>query len=180
MLFRLVRSFSATHYCWTLLLLFALAMEVCGLHFQYDLKLRPCVSCVYERAFFLGFMLAALLGLLRPKVLCARLAASLVLLASSGFGLKTAIEHYLLSRPGPSSFGQSCPLVADFPDWLKLDEWLPVMFSPTGGSCGPLPWELLGLSMPLWLMVIFSCGIVAAVLLLISQFAKTRDESIDK
>lgn len=178
--FRLIKNFSATQYCWMLLLLFALAMEVCGLHFQYDLHLPVCVNCVYERAFFLGFLLAALVGLLNPKALCARMFASLLLLLWSGLGLRTAIEHYLSSNPGTSSFGQTCPLAANFPDWLKLDQWVPFMFNPAGGACMPLPWELLGFSMPAWLIAIFSCGLAAAVLIIISQFINTKEDSIDK
>lgn len=169
----LIRMFTASRSCWVLLFLFAAAMEGCGLYFQYGLRLDPCVECVYERAFLLGFVLAALIGFLAPGSAFMRFTASLVLFLSSGFGLKTALEHNSFSVSSSQAFGKVCKLTADFPSFLKLDEWLPWMFKPTG-SCGPLPWEFLGLSMPQWLVTIFGCGLIAAVVMLISQFSKKR------
>ncbi|MCG8025949.1 MAG: disulfide bond formation protein B [Candidatus Thiodiazotropha endolucinida] len=47
----------------------------------------------------------------------------------------------------------SCDVNAKFPAWFKLDRWLPAVFQPTG-FCGDIQWQFLGLSMPLWMVVI--------------------------
>ena len=47
----------------------------------------------------------------------------------------------------------SCDVNAKFPAWLKLDQWLPMVFQPTG-FCGDIQWQFLGLSMPIWMAII--------------------------
>lgn len=169
----LIRIFSCSRSCWLLLFIFAAALEGCALYLQYVMRLNPCVDCIYERAILLGFVLAAVIGFLAPDYIFMRLTAALVLLLSSGLGLKTALEHNSASMSISTAFGQACQTTAEFPSFLKLDEWLPWMFKPTA-TCTPQAWEFLGLSLPQWMVTIFGFALVAAVLMLISQFSKKR------
>ena len=75
---QLFKSICASRFCWFLLFLSGIALEACGLYFQYELHLNPCVNCVYERAYFLGFVVAGFIGAMAanyvivrfPLVLC--------------------------------------------------------------------------------------------------------------
>lgn len=170
-LLRLIQLFTASRVSWTLLFLFALVMEGCALYFQYELNLKPCVNCVYERAAILGFAAVGLLGFVCCSVRLFRVVWSLGFLASSLFGLYVSIEHY--DATTATGFGARCALRANFPEFLKLDEWVPWMFRPLD-TCAPLDWAFLGLSMPMWLMIIFGCGTLVSLVFLISQCARIR------
>ncbi|MDY6322832.1 MAG: disulfide bond formation protein DsbB [Succinivibrio sp.] len=168
---RFIQEFTASRLSWGLLIIFGMAMEGCALYFQYGLNLDPCVNCVYERACMAGFVIAGLLGFLFPSFKLTRLLSSLIFLGCSGLGLKISIGHYIESVS--TGFGSSCAIKASFPSFMPLDEWLPWLFKPIG-QCGKLPWSLLGLGMPEWLIIIFSCGIAVSVAFLLSQFASRK------
>ncbi len=158
-------NFPQTRTPWFLLMLLGLILEGCGLYFQYGLGLPPCVNCVYERALFLTFILAGFIGFIKPQSLWFRTLGALVLLAGSIQGILVTLEH-LASYA--NAFGTKCALKANFPQFLKLDEWLPFMFQPEG-TCGPLPWSLLGLNMPTWILLSFIGGVLGALYLLFAK-----------
>ena len=167
---RFIQKFTSGRTCWFLLFLFSAIIESCALYFQYGLNLRPCVECVYERAAVALFGVCGLMGMLMPAVKIMRFLTSSGFLASSIFGLTVSIEHYL--ETVKTGFGATCRLKADFPSFLPLDEWMPFMFRPLD-TCGPLDWSLLGLSMPEWIMIIFSCGIIVSTVFILSQMVRT-------
>ena len=76
-----VQSLSSSRLSWVALLILGIVLECCGLYFQYGLRLDPCVNCVYERAFYLSFILAGLIGFLSPSFILTRLLAILIFLA---------------------------------------------------------------------------------------------------
>ncbi|MDO5351835.1 MAG: disulfide bond formation protein DsbB [Succinatimonas sp.] len=170
---RFIKEFSRTRFCWLLLILLGISLEGAGLYFQYGLHLDPCVNCVYERAWFLGFILAGLIGFLTAPFWFFRLIAVFVFLFSSLGGFFTAVEHYDSTQANTNIFASTCKLNASFPDFLKLDEWLPWMFKPSG-SCGPLDWSFLSLSMPQWLIIIYVCGVLSSILILLSFLVKSQ------
>ncbi len=174
---RFIKEFSRTRFCWLLLILLGIGLEGAGLYFQYGLHLDPCVNCVYERAWFLGFILAGFIGILTAPYWFFRLIAVLTLLFSSLGGFFSALEHADSVAANTNIFSGSCKLQASFPAFLKLDEWLPWMFKPSG-NCGPLDWSLLSLSMPQWIIIIYVCGIIASLLLLLSFLVKSQKRSL--
>ena len=166
-----IQSFARHRFAWLMLLLLGLGLEGCGLYFQYELRLAPCVNCVYERAFYLSFIAAGLIGFLCPSNFLFRNLANLIFLSGSVGGTYIALEH--LNSLNITGFGASCKLTPDFPSYLKLDEWLPWMFSPTG-TCGPLDWSLFGFNMPQCILFSFACGIFVSLLFLMSEFAHKK------
>lgn len=170
-MFAFIKKFTSSRICWFLLFLFAIILDGCALYFQYGLNLKPCVNCVYERAAIAAFLVCGLVGFLYPSWFFTRLCAIAGFLASSLWGLSISIEHYESSIA--TGFGQVCKLRASFPEFLKLDEWLPWMFKPLD-TCGPLDWSFLSLSMPQWLVIIFICGTLVSFIFLISQFARLK------
>jgi protein dithiol:quinone oxidoreductase len=144
---------------WLLLTLSALALEVTALYFQYGLDLDPCVLCVYQRAAVIGILLSALIGLLSSRYAIGRSIAYAGWGASAGWCLYLALKlsGMQLGFIAPSL---SCDVNAKFPAWLKLDQWLPSVFQPTG-FCGDIQWQFLGLSMPQWMIIIMSLMLIA-------------------
>lgn len=167
----LIQSISNSRWCWIALLLTGVVLEACGLYFQYGLRLDPCVNCVYERAFYLTFIAAGLIGMISPQLRFTRFLAILIFLAGSAGGLMTAFNH--LADYAATGFGSSCALRANFPDFLPLDSLLPWMFQPTA-ACGPLDWSLMGLNMPQWIAISFGCGLAVALLFLLAEFFRRK------
>jgi disulfide bond formation protein DsbB len=166
--------FPHTRILWGLLFLGFIFYESCGLYFQYWLKLNPCIECVYERACFMFFGVAALIGVIIPRIMIMRLAASAVWLVSSVWGLIIAIEHrgyeidYQKSLADPFASSTTCGFFANFPEYFKLDKWLPSVFQPTG-VCGDASWNFAGLTMVQWIIIIFVCNaVVAGIVTLLS------------
>ena len=95
---------------WALLLLGFVFYEACGLYFQYVLKLNPCIECVYERACFMFFGVAALVGLIAPRFMINRILAALIWAVSSIWGLIIAIEHrgFEISYQTKDPFADTC------------------------------------------------------------------------
>jgi protein dithiol:quinone oxidoreductase len=139
---------------WLLLASSALILEGSALYFQYGLELDPCVLCVYQRAAVIGIMLSALIGLSAPHIMLVRWIGYLGWGGAAGWCLYLALELSGL-QIGLFEPSMSCDVNAKFPDWLKLDQWLPAIFQPTG-FCGDIQWEFLGMSMPMWMIIIMA------------------------
>jgi len=137
---------------WFALLFTALGLEAAALYFQYVMGLDPCVLCVYERLAVAGIALSGLLGLLAPGLLLWRLLCYVIWVASAIWGLTLAMKHVGIQF-GTSNL--SCEFFANFPAWFKLDEWLPSVFTPTG-YCNDIQWQLFSLTMPQWMLVVYS------------------------
>ncbi|MBZ0308449.1 MAG: disulfide bond formation protein DsbB, partial [Anaerolineae bacterium] len=130
---------------WLLLALSALFLESAALYFQYQLKLDPCVLCVYERTAVFGIILAGLLVMLAPGSAMLRAIGLLLWGVSAVWGLQLALKHTGIQLfPSPSN---TCDFAANYPDWAKLDEWIPWLFQPTG-FCDEIQWQFFGYTMP--------------------------------
>ncbi|MEW8231954.1 MAG: disulfide bond formation protein DsbB [Candidatus Thiodiazotropha endolucinida] len=137
---------------WLLLALSALILEAAALYFQYGLDLDPCVLCIYQRAAVMGILVSALIGMSAPTSSIARWIGYIGWGVAAGWCLYLALELSGLQL-GIVQPSLSCDVNAKFPAWFKLDRWLPAVFQPTG-FCGDIQWQFLGLSMPLWMVVI--------------------------
>lgn len=154
---------------WLTVFCSALALEMTALYFQYGMKLDPCVLCIYQRTAVAGIAIAGLIGALAPRTLPLRLFAYLCLGAAAASGVQLALEHIAV-QAGET---MNCAFFADFPAWLKLDEWFPAFFRPTG-SCDEIQWQFLGQGMPQWMVVIFSAYIGALVYALAREAIRLR------
>lgn len=148
---------------WVLLFLSALSLEIAALYFQYMLELRPCIMCIYQRTAVFGILFAALLPIISNNILT-RLIAYVGVGISAVWGLLIAIEHVEIQNA--NSLFAICEIVPNFPTWAPLHEWLPSIFAATG-DCGDINWSFAGLSMPKWMIVVFSvyCAMLFVVLL---------------
>lgn len=159
---------------WLLMAITALLLELAALYFQHVMLLQPCVMCIYERCALFGILGAALVGAFAPKSPL-RYAAILLWIYSAWQGVQMAWKHTMIQlHPSPFS---TCDFFVTFPSWLPLDKWLPAVFYASG-DCAAHPWSFLTLTMPQWLVGIFAVYLVAAVMMLIAQFVRTRRRNL--
>lgn len=170
-MFKTLKSLSMQRWPWLLLALTALAMELAGLYFQYQLNYQPCIKCIYIRVAFAGILVAALLVLLAPRQLLLRLSGTLLWLGCALYGLFQAQELVNIEQTLASGGFTTCALFADFPAWFALDKWLPAVFEVTG-TCGGVDWQFAGLTMAGWSRVLMAAYALSALLILLSQLAK--------
>jgi disulfide bond formation protein DsbB len=175
----IIKYLSETRFFWFLLLLTGLVLEGCGLYFQYNMNLPPCVNCVYERAYMLGFIVCGFVGSIGAGFLLIRLLCSLGFLATSIGGILVSFEHYQ-AYTNTSLLGSTCKLTTSFPPFLPLDEIAPFMFKATGVCSDKLDWEFLGMNMPFWVLFIFAVSSLVSFLLLLSVFKKRPANNYEK
>jgi disulfide bond formation protein DsbB len=166
-------TYIQTRLPWLLLGISALLLEAAALYFQYGLDLDPCVLCIYQRVAVMGIFISALIGLSIPTSSIARWIGYIGWGAAAGWCLYLALELSGLQL-GFIQPSLSCDVNAKFPDWFKLDQWLPAIFQPTG-YCGDIQWQFLGLSMPMWMIILMMSNLVVlGVVLFIEVRAMIR------
>ncbi len=123
-----------------------------ALYAQYGLLLEPCPLCVFQRiatiALGIVFLAAALQN---PGNIGGRVYAALVFV-TAGFGVGVAIWHVYLQNL-PSDRIPSCGpgfeyIMENFP----LFDALGMIFQGSG-ECAEIMWQMLGLSMPTWVII---------------------------
>ncbi len=135
--------------------------------FQDWLFMAPCEQCVYIRYGNLVMALGALIAMINPNALWAKVAGYIITI----YGLiytyicswkLMAIHDAIHSDDPMAMFGlQGCSMDPVFPFGLPLDRWAPAWFKPTG-DCGydaPMPPDGVDLSaMQQWLVDLWSEG----------------------
>ncbi|MCW8890646.1 MAG: disulfide bond formation protein DsbB [Sedimenticola sp.] len=157
---------------WLLLAISALLLEFAALYFQYQMKLDPCVLCVYERTAVAGIVIAGLVAMLYPALLLIRWMALLIWGASASWGLFLALKHTGIQLfPSPSN---TCDFAANYPSWAKLDEWIPWLFQPTG-FCDEIQWQFFGFTMPQTMIGVYVIYLSILLVVICSElFVKER------
>ena len=176
---QLFRAIVSSRFCWFLLFVSAVVLEGCGLYFQYELHLNPCVNCVYERAYFLGFLVVGFIGALAANFFIIRFLCSIGFLASAIGGVLVTWDHYR-AYTSTDIFGGRCALAPHFPDFLPLDQIAPWMFKSLALCSDKLDWSLLGQSMPFWVLIAFGTASIIAFFMFIGLFVKRKSNNFDK
>ncbi len=169
--FNALSNWAERKWAWGLLFLSAFILELSALYFQYGMDLKPCIMCIYQRTAVVGVMLAALLPLIANNVMT-RLVGFAAWGVSAIWGLLIAIEHVDLQN-NSNPFFASCEIVPNFPAFMPLHHWFPKMFAATG-DCGDIDWVFMDMSMPQWMIVIFSIYSVLFGLILFSRLVTKK------
>ncbi len=133
-----------------------------GLTLQHLLRLAPCPLCIFQRLLYLVIGLVALAGVLLPL---ARQAWAAVIAALSLTGVAVAgYQTWMQAFPDlATECGYADPnAIERLVDWLGM-QW-PDMFLATG-FCTSREWEMFGLSMANWSLLIFVAVTIYAALL---------------
>jgi len=135
--------------------LICVAMMAYALYAEHALLLQPCPLCILQRyatvAAGLVFLAAALHN---PAGWGRRVYAGLVLLAAGG-GIGVAAAHIRIQNL-PADEVPACGPGFDYIiDAFPLSQALPMIFQGSG-ECATVDWQLLGLSMPAWVAILFA------------------------
>ncbi|WP_432695315.1 disulfide bond formation protein B [Marinobacterium sp. YM272] len=155
---------------WFLVLIACLVLEGVALYYQYVLDYGPCVLCVHIRAWIFGLGAVALLMLVIGGPL-----ALLGHLASLGLALGMLRSSWITLGVERGTIIDSCTMDPQFPDWLPLHQWSPVLFEPWE-PCGYTPMLAFNISMAEALVVISALWALVSLVLLLASFRKPKKE----
>jgi disulfide bond formation protein DsbB len=167
-----LNNLTTTPKAWLYLALSAVGLEIIALYFQYVLDLAPCIMCVYQRLAIIVIAFAGLLGAISIHYIIGRIVSFSLWATAAIWGLITAIEHVDMQANSGSLF-YSCEFIPNFPTWAPLHQWFPLLFEATG-DCGEISWQLLGFSMPQWMVVIFSLYTAVFAVIIINRLLCTK------
>jgi disulfide bond formation protein DsbB len=119
---------------------------------EWVLKLAPCPLCMFQRVAIVGLGIVFLLAALHhPGWVGARVYGALMLLAG-GAAMYVAGRHVWIQAQPPGSV-PACGAPLDVMlDMLPFTEVLRKVLTG-GGECGNIDWQLLGVSMPGWVLI---------------------------
>ena len=157
---------------WALLAGSCFGLLAAALFFQYQMGLEPCVKCIEQRTAVLAIGLAALVPLVAPQAVWARLVGYVGWLVAAVWGWRIATSHLEIQN-AENNWLFVCDMYPSFPSWMPLHEWIPSFFAAPG-QCGEIDWQFVGISMPGWMQILFAAYAIAAVLIILARLLKLR------
>ena len=129
-------------------------MMVAVFYFQNYVGLEPCYLCITQRAFVIAVgLICAMAALHNPSTKGQRLYAGLYVSAAMGGGFFSIKQLWLQSLPEEKVPACGPPADYLFEAFSAYDAIS--MLLRGDGNCAEIQWQLLGLSMPGWLLVAF-------------------------
>ena len=123
-----------------------------ALYAQYYLMLEPCPLCILQRIAVVGMGLVFLLAALHNPGGVGRFAYALILVLPMSLGAIVAGRHAWLQMM-PEDQVPACGPGLDYM-WenFPLADVINMVFRGSG-ECADVDWQLLGLSMPAWVLI---------------------------
>ncbi len=139
-----------------------------ALYMQHVMGLEPCPLCILQRVAVMGVGVVLLIAALHnPSGWGRRIYAGLTLSASL-FGLVTAGRNVWLQHLPPDRVPDCGPGLDYMLEVFPLHRALEMVFKGSG-ECAEVKWSLLGLSIPEWMLLVFSIYFIASLYLLFSR-----------
>jgi disulfide bond formation protein DsbB len=161
----------ATRWYWVGLIGCSTLLAIAYFYFQEQLGLPPCPLCMFQRACLVGVAFFCLLGIVfRPKKVGSRLLA-LGAVVFSGLGLAIAGRQVWLQHLPKDQVPECGPDLEFMLNSFPLAETIQTVLSGSG-ECAEVLWRFIGLSMPEWMVFVFSVMVIISLRLL---FTKERN-----
>ena len=143
-------------------------LAIAYFYFQKTLGLPPCPLCMFQRVCLVVIGAICLLGIVfRPKSAGSRFLAFFVSLATFT-GLGIAGRQVWLQNLPADQVPECGPDLEFMLDAFPLSEVIKTVLQGSG-ECAEIQWQLLGLSMPAWMALIFLVMLVISLKLLFAQ-----------
>ncbi len=124
------------------------------LYFQHHLGLEPCYLCITQRVFVIAVGVIFLFsGLHNPALAGQKIYAALAVLAAFGGGFFSVKQLWLQNLPEDKVPACGPPVDYLF-DAFSASEAVSMLLRGDG-NCAEVQWQLLGISMPGWVLVSF-------------------------
>ena len=158
-----IPNYRSVNFVQVLASFFLIAVAV--LYFENHLGLEPCYLCVTQRFFVVCVgIVCAIAALHNPAQFGQRIYALLSILAATLGGYFSSKQLWLQSLPEDQV--PACGIPVDYLlDSFSFSEAI-AMLVRGDGNCAEVQWQLLGLSMPAWVLI----GFIGFVLLGLVQF----------
>ncbi len=132
-------------------------------YFEYQLYLDPCPLCIVQRILTLLIGLLCLVAFfVRNTQWPQRITMMLVMLVSLG-GIWVTNHHIWIQGLPADEVPECGPGLAYMMDSLSVNELLTAMLKGDG-SCAEVSWTFLALSMPQWMLLVFSGFLMVSML----------------
>ena len=133
-----------------------------ALYAEHVLLLAPCPLCVFQRMAVIALGIIFLIAAIHNPAGNGRHAYTALMVAAAGAGIAVAGRHVWLQNL-PADEVPSCGPGFDYIiDAFPLADALKMIFTGSG-ECATVDWNLLGLSMPAWVLIALAvtgvCGI---------------------
>jgi disulfide bond formation protein DsbB len=136
-------------------LLLCTGLIITALYFQHGLGMEPCPLCILQRvAVIIIGLILLLAAVVNPTGLGRRLIGLLTMVAATAGGAVSGRHVWLQGLPAdqvPACGPDLDYMLEAFPLTETLD-----MILQGSGECAAVSWRLLGLTMPGWMLVIFT------------------------
>ncbi len=142
-----------------------------ALYFQYVQGLDPCPLCIMQRIAVIGLGAIALLGALHNPGETGRRCYGLAMLLIASIGGTIAGRHVWLQHLPVDQVPSCGPGLKYILETLPLHEAFNMILRGSG-ECAETHWSFLGLSIPGWMLVIFSGFILFGLYLLLRPAAE--------
>ena len=126
------------------------------LYFQNHLGLEPCYLCVTQRVFVIAIGIICIVAALHnPSRTGQRTYAVLSTITAILGGYFSSKQLWLQSLPEDQV--PACGIPVDYLfDAFSMSEAISMLLRGDG-NCAEIQWQLLGLSMPAWVLIAFIC-----------------------
>ena len=149
---KLFYEISQNRYFWIAVTAYFLLMEAIALYYQYVLDTYPCALCVQIRAWVWGAVLFSAICAVMCKHFWWRWLGLTLSIACIAGGIYTSWYAWGVEN---GTIISSCSMGAGFPEFMPLDQWIPLLFAAEG-FCGQSPDMWFGLSMVEGLLITLS------------------------
>ena len=154
---------------WSFRRLYFLAVAACfgsvayALYVQYGMLMQPCPLCILQRVVFLAMGVFFLAGAIHnPGAFGRKVYAALVGLSAIA-GLAVAGRHVAIQLAPADQLSFCGGMGLDYMlEAMPLTEALVIVFKGSG-ECAKIDWSFLGLSMPMWTLVLYAGLLALAV-----------------
>ena len=159
---------------WLLVALTGFGLLSVALYFQQVMALAPCFLCINQRIAVMAIGLAGIVGMINPKnIISKTIAYCLWVLGSvSGLGLAGYQTYLQMNPPEFSSCGAGMDYILAN---NSLIEAIPILFKATG-NCSDVSWVFLNLTMPQWMIVVFSISFIISLFFILGRFFFKEDK----
>lgn len=138
--------------------------------FWFDIRqgLEPCPLCIFQRVAFFALGGVLLLATLHGPRGWGRRVYGVLGLIAAGIGAGIAGRHVWLQNLPEDKVPECGPGLEYLREAFPLSKVIETVLSGSG-ECADVQWQMFGLSMPAWTLIIFICFIIASLYFVVSS-----------
>jgi disulfide bond formation protein DsbB len=171
-----IYELNTKRFFWLLVTIAGFGLLSTALYFQHAMAMAPCFLCINQRIAVIIIGVAGILGMINPKNAILKAFAYFLWIGGSVFGLGLAGYQAMLQMNPPefSSCGAGMDYILAN---NSLIDAIPMLLQPTG-NCSDVSWVFLNLTMPQWMVFIFSVSLIISLFFIIGRFVFKNKENI--